>query len=541
MIDQETGAVIVFNGEIYNYIELRERLLRQGQQFRTRSDTEVILIGYRVFGPAIVHELNGMFSFSVFDPKQQVLHLFRDRFGEKPLYYFSTKDRFYFASELSALREFPGCPVGLDESAVLSYFALGYIQGPGTIFEGVRQLPHAHQLTVSAKSCQENRYYRREAVVSAVPDVAPDTVVGALSDAIRLRMRADVPVATLLSGGFDSSLITVLAQRHSARPLKTFAFGWRGLVDELPYARQVATLAGTDHTEIELDQGMFSEEFDGVISAMDMPQSDSAAFVVFRLCKEIALRGIKVVLSGEGGDELFGGYPWYQKESSLRSNVKRLLYRRRARCAEYVSGKQVFSEDELREHFSHDVVAEFVHGRMEHYVFCDRDDANERISFDYETLLPWSLLPKVDRMSMAHSVEMRAPFLDFGLVDQWARFPTEDKVRANELKALAKSVIVKENILPASIVYRAKQGMNLPISWWIRENEHFYRDVLGDSRSNSMQLFGRETIGEWFKSLAAEAVDGWSRPAQQIWAATVFDLWFASRVGSLQGNTTRGA
>jgi asparagine synthase (glutamine-hydrolysing) len=532
MTDPATGTVIVFNGEIYNFVELRNTLTNAGYRFHTHSDTEVLLKCYVHYGMGMLEHLNGMFAFAIYDPRRGVVFLARDRYGQKPLYWFRAGDRFYFASQLDAIAQFDECPTTFSELGLLDYFATGYVSGPGTILEGVQQIRHAHYLYVTADGTVREQPYYHVPFPEATGPISDDEIADTLQTAVSLRMRADVPVASLLSGGIDSSLVTALAQRTQDRPIHTFAFGWKGIPDELPYAREIADFVGTSHHEIELDRGVFMADLEKSVEAMDMPLADSASFVVYELAKHIAQAGVKVVLSGDGGDEVFGGYRWI-RGSGFRNAVKQRLRSRRRRARDYVEGKHIFERESLTRAFSPALLNGLVDERTEALLALGGDSVPGRMLYDFAYLLPWGLLPKVDRMSMAHSIEVRAPLLDKHLVRLWSRLPVRDKVDADELKVRIRRFSARANLFPASVLTRPKMGMNLPVTWWLQENVSFFRDLLLNGDCSTVDVFGRGEVEAWFRELAATRTQGWSKPAQRIWAGTIFELWrheFRTRV-----------
>ena len=522
MVDAETGNVIVFNGEIYNYVELRLELKQRGLQFSTESDTEVLLKCYAHFGIEMLSRLNGMFAFAIFDAQRQELLLARDRFGEKPLYFFTANDCCYFASELSGLAEFRDCGRQLSAAAVMEYFAAGYVSGPDSLLKGVQQLLPGSWLRIGRAGTLSGRYYVRSCDGST--QLSDEQIHASLTEAIRMRLRADVPVATLLSGGIDSSLITLIAQRSSSQKLHSFAFGWNGEEDELPYARIVAELAGTIHHEIKLDRMGFAKDITNVVRFMDMPQADSAAFVVYQLAKGIAENGVKVVLSGDGGDELFGGYDWYKGTTGPKPIARRLLRGKHSTARDYVLGKASFSLADLNGAFGEEATRAYLERRTADYLQ-HSDSVNGRIGFDYQYFLPWMLMPKVDRMSMAHAVEVRAPLLDHMLVDQWAGLSGEQKVSREQTKVRIKQFCIDAGLLSAEFLNRKKMGMNLPLSWWIRTNSTTFKEVVLQNRAQAIELFGRSSTESWFADVAKETTPGWTRSAQKIWSAYIFELW----------------
>lgn len=521
MRNPANGNVIVFNGEIYNYIELRNRLKAAGYTFTTTSDTEVLLKCYDHFGEAMFAHLNGMFAFALYDAVRNEVLIARDRFGEKPLYYFRIEDRIYFASELDGLTEFNECPKSLADRGILEYFAMGYVSGPGSILSGVHQLQPGTSIRVNAGGIQHSRYYER--AVSGPQQLSDEEIGQSLTDAVNMRLRADVPVATLLSGGIDSSLITSIAQRSSGQKIHSFAFGWAGEENELPYARLIAERTGTIHHEIHLERQLFSDDIAGVIRFMDMPLADSAAFVVFRLSKSIAEHGVKVVLSGDGGDELFGGYDWYKTKSGMKPLLRRLLRGSHTVAKDYVLSKVTFA-DEMEAVFGAVPFAKLIEERTTEFAK-HRNSVNGRIGFDYQYFLPWMLMPKVDRMSMAHAIEVRAPLLDHTLVDQWACLPDSSKVSNGTTKVRIKQYCVANGIFSPDFLARKKTGMNLPLSWWIRTNNEVFRDVVLQSGCVPLELFGKDRVTHWFEDVSKETEVGWTRSAQKIWTAFIFELW----------------
>jgi asparagine synthase (glutamine-hydrolysing) len=286
----------------------------------------------------------------------------------------------------------------------------------------------------------------------------------------------------------------------------------------------VARATGTAHHELSLSAEAFVDDIERIVSAMDMPLADSAAVVVYQLSREIARQGIKVVLSGEGGDELFGGYPWYVEDHSLRARLSRSLRTADHRRRDYVEGKFVFDRQELAAVFDAGAVSELLEERVETLRQLG-SGLEGKIAFDYRYFLPWALMPKLDRMSMAHSVEIRAPFLAHGLVDEWSSVSEGQKVKGSKTKVRIKEFCLQKGIMSRDLLQRKKAGMNLPISWWIRRHESVFRDVLESDGSPSADLFGRACVASWFGELSKLSGDGWSRPAQKIWSAFVFDLW----------------
>jgi len=528
MHDEETGNIIVFNGEIYNYIELRQELIKKGVQFITKSDTEVLLRGYAVMGEKILGQLNGMFAFAIYDKRKNSIFLARDRFGEKPLYYFQGKAGFYFASELSALREFSECPGDISKSGLMSFLANGYIEGGESFLSGVSQLRPGHYLYIDSKgTILDREYYKINWDCEAYYDLSQDEIIESIQESIRLRLRSDVPVACFLSGGVDSTIIATLAQKLSDKPLRTYTFGMASHAGELPIARNTAQALGTDHREIVLDFMFEKNNIMQIIKAMDMPMGDSALIPVFELSKKVAADGIKVVLSGEGGDELFGGYSWYLKPARLKTRIKEFLIGRRNRNAKFLDDKLVFSGDLLSVVFGHEAFSNYFDSRV-YQLNKFRNSKNSKIAFDYEHFMAWGLLPKVDRMSMAHSLEVRVPFLDHNLVQSWACTKYENKIYHGKTKHLITKVALDEKIISKEQLSQGKVGLNLPLNKWVKENESLVRDIILDAKSLSTALFGKKNIESWLGQVrASQNYSGWTINSQRLWELFVLDAWLA--------------
>lgn len=524
--DPDTGAVIIYNGEVYNYIELRRDLEREGIRFRTRSDTEVVLRGYSRYGTGVLGRLNGMFAFAIYDPRDRSLLLARDRFGEKPLYYFTRSGRFYFASELQALRGFEDCPSDISRSGLIEYLAFGQVSAPNSVVEGIAVLPPGCALQAGPEGVVRISRFAELPEVRSAGGITDEEINQGLTDAISIRLRADVPVAVLLSGGLDSSLIATVARRLAHGDLQSFSFGWTDLPSELPYARETASRLGTRHHEVLLDRGHFVRDLPHIIEAMDVPQADSAAVVVYGLSRAIAANGVRVVLTGEGGDELFGGYPWYLGASGAKASARRFLRGRRRAARDYVENRMHIRVEDLAQGFERHEVEDLLDRRAEE-IGSTGDSLAGRISFDYRHFIPSTLMPKVDRMSMAHSVEVRAPFLDPNLVERWAVVSDRYKVHRYVRKARLRAFVARSGILPSEILERPKVGMNLPLTWWVRKNEELFRDVLSRSGSVTSSHFGPRVSEGWFSDLRQVTTGEWSLPAQRIWSAGVFELWRA--------------
>ena len=495
---------LVCNGEIYNFRELRRELEARGHRFKTHSDSEVVLYAYAEYGESFVERLNGMFAFALWDSARRRLVLGRDRLGIKPLYIANDGRRLAFASEAKALLELPDQERSLDTGAVLSYLQLGYVPAPQSIFSGIRKLAPATLMTVEAGQVSERRYWR---VPNEIDHKLSDgewseRVRARMEASVRMQMVSDVPLGAFLSGGIDSSSVVAFMARASSAPIKTYSIGFGGsraddFYNELPYARRVSELFGTDHREIVVKPDVVSL-LPRLLWHMDEPVSDTAFITTF-LVSEFARQDVTVILSGVGGDELFGGYRRYLG-NHYQSYFDRLPHWMRAGAsalgeklpsdrhspllnalrlakgflasanqsfeARYQAYVQVFSEqaaDRLLRVNGHErfdaIGAAF---RMAP----GGDALNRMLAVDAETQLPDDLLLLTDKMSMATSLECRVPLLDHELVELAARMPESVKIRNGRLKHAMKNALA--GVLPSDILDRKKRGFGTPMGAWLK-------------------------------------------------------------------------
>jgi asparagine synthase (glutamine-hydrolysing) len=504
------GALgIVFNGEIYNHAELRAELKALGAAFVTdHSDTEVLLHGYRHWGDAFVERLNGMWAFVIYDRRRRRLFASRDRFGKKPFYYMATPQLFAFASELTALAAHPAVSRVPSRTALKKYFAYGYIPAPHAYLEGVSKLPGGCSLEydLDRGALKTWRYWQFCLEPSASLPADPERVWGEqlrelLATAVRRRLIADVPIGTFLSGGIDSSAVSVLAAREAgAGHLQTFSIGFEeASFDESGHARRVAELIGSVHHHRVFSETAAREAVPAVVARLDEPMGDSSLLPTWFLCKH-ARAHVTVALGGDGADELFAGYDpfialrWadlYQRcvprplhraiallasrlpvshdNMSLDFRVKRTLrgleHRPALWCPVWMAA---LAPKELAELMCEPVDAEELYSEaIDAWDQCGPQDlASHVLEFYTKFYLQDDILTKVDRASMAHSLEVRAPFLDIDLVDFVRKLPVEWKLRGGRTKALLKSALAP--LLPQEILHRAKKGFGVPIGNWFR-------------------------------------------------------------------------
>ena len=516
-ISSEDGQVVVVcNGEIYNFRQLRRELEAAGHRFATHSDSEVAVHAYEQHGDAFLDKLDGMFGLALWDRRRRRLIVARDAIGIKPIYYRLDGRELMFASEAKALLAVPGVPTRLDQAALAQYLSVGYVAAPNAIFEGMSKLEPGTALIAEGGQVRKHRYYRLPAQIdgSRSEQQWVEAVRAELERSVRDQMVSDVPIGAFLSGGIDSSAVVAFMSRHSSQPVKTYSIGFQGstgaqLYNELPYARQVAEQFGTDHHEIVVQPDVATLLPD-LIWHMDEPISD-AAFITTYLVSKFARQDVTVILSGVGGDELFGGYKRYLDEhyrslyrripgpirSGLMAPLAQLLPSDRhspllnkLRLAKafiaadslpfeerYRAYMQVFDADERRALLkSHPALFDDCIARG----FADsqaKEPLRQLMDVDFATQLPDDLLMLTDKMSMAVSLECRVPLLDQRLVELAAGMPGSLKMRGGELKHVMKRALA--GVLPDNILHREKRGFGAPMGAWLRvELAPVLRDVL---------------------------------------------------------------
>jgi len=496
--------VVVCNGEIYNYRELRRELEAAGHRFKTHSDTEVLLHGYAQWGEGVLDRLNGMYGFALWDSRKQTLKVGRDRLGIKPIYFVNDGRQVAFASEAKALLELPGMRAEVDPAALLSYLELGYVPAPQSMLRGIRKLPIGGLMTLSPAGIDVRSTWAPSTTIDDKPSAADwaQQVRAQLEKSVAMQMVSDVPIGAFLSGGIDSSAVLAFMARHSSGPVKTYSIGFDGgaaerFYNELDYARQVAQQFKTDHHEILVKPDVVSL-LPKLLWHMDEPIADSA-FVTTYLVAEFARRDVTVILSGVGGDELFGGYRRYLGEHYLRyidwlpDAAKRggawladrlpadrhsrfLNYSRLAKnflgsahlsfAERYRAYVGVFSPAEASALARGGSAQRFDALGVAFDAVGGEDSLARMFAVDALTQLPDDLLLLTDKMTMATSLECRVPLLDHELVELAARIPARHKVAGGELKAVLKQALT--DVLPREVLYRSKRGFGAPMGAWIK-------------------------------------------------------------------------
>jgi asparagine synthase (glutamine-hydrolysing) len=560
MASDDGTAWLVFNGEIYNYRALRAELQARGHVFRTQSDTEVILRAWQAFGDDCARRLDGMFAFALWDARRRVLLLGRDRLGKKPLYYWQGDGLFVFASEIKALLCHPAVPRALDADAFHHYLAFGYGPAHRAMLAGVGKVPAAHVAVVGPGGLAARRYWSWPSAAPAPPttfDAAARRVRAAVREAVRARLESDVPLGVFLSGGVDSAAIVASMRELASGPIATFTVGFEdeASFDERPLARQVARRFETRHHEEVLVPDV-ATLLPGVVDALDEPFADSSAIPTFAVAMATA-RHVKVALSGIGGDEAFGGYPrhlgvrvarrYARLPRCVRTLADRLAVRlvpesegsrnwgdrvrrfvgdgERPLAERYVGWTRFFGEAALAE-----LVTPGLRGRWREDVEAAAraafdghghdDPVDGAFRVDLATYLPEDLLVMADRCSMAHSLELRAPFCDPALLATSLSLSPALKLRRGRLKALLKAAFA--DVLPPAVLAQPKRGFMVPLARWLRRDlREMMDDLLAPARVRARGLFDPAAVAR----LQAEHLAGTRTHSDRLWTLMMTELW----------------
>jgi asparagine synthase (glutamine-hydrolysing) len=564
-IANEDGSVwVVFNGEIYNHPELRETLMARGHRFATRSDTEVIVHLYEDHGEDFVKHLNGMFAIALWDAAREKLILARDRMGEKPLYYATIEEQLLWGSELKCLLAHPAVPRRLSLPALSRYLQLEYVPAPHSILEGVHKLPPAHLLVAERGETRVFPYWRLD--LTPTPQApseaeALEELKERLDVAVRRRLLSEVPLGVFLSGGIDSSTIAALAARHAPGRLKTFSIGFEDpSFDESGHARAVARHLGTDHHEDILSPARLIDLVPDLTRLLDEPFGDASVMPTFMLSR-FAREHVTVALGGDGGDELFAGYPTYQAQKlatvydalpgplralvggagrlvagglpvstnnlSLDFKLKKFTGALDAPALErHLQWLGSFSPADQAGLLSAEVRASlagddlYSEARAVWGASASNDAIARYLHLDASTYLPDDILVKVDRASMATSLEVRAPFLDHTLVEFVAGLPSHYKLQGMTTKHLLKRAAA--DMLPGPILARPKKGFGIPVAKWFQgELRSMMLDVFSPARLREAGLFEVSAV----QRLVKEHLDGTRDHRKPLWTLFMFELW----------------
>lgn len=565
IFNEDGSKCVIFNGEIYNYLGLREELLVKGHSFKTRSDTETILHAYEEWGEECVSRFRGMFAFAIWDSVERKLFVARDRLGIKPVFFAEHHGKLYFASEMKAILSDETFPREIDECAMASYFCLSYIPAPMTIFKHIRKLLPGHTLTFKDGRVSTREYWD----LYFEPDRGKsekyfiDGFLGLLDEAVRIRLMSEVPLGAFLSGGIDSSTIVALMSMASESPVNTFSIGFGGNIggylDERGYARQVSERYRTDHREHEVTPSP-AGLVEKIVKGFDEPFADDSTIPSFFVC-QIARQNVTVALSGLGGDEVFAGYERYLgfelsriyqvlpfsirehvvrrmieglperadghytvnhmkrfvRSSSLKPDLRYFGYMTKVDPAMESS---LFSEPErFRDGFQacRDSVLSYFNSSN---VSDDPGSLNRALYCDIKIYLPEDILAVTDRMSMHHSLEVRVPFLDHKFMEFCATIPAEMKMRWFRKKYLLKKGVA--NLLPSQVLKHRKQGFVGPMAQWLKGDLKPYAlKILSKESLKRHGLFDHRTI----RRVMDEHFSGKEIHDTLIWALLMFQTW----------------
>jgi asparagine synthase (glutamine-hydrolysing) len=558
--NEDDSVMIVFNGEVYNYADLTRDLQSRGHRFKTRSDTEAMVHAYEEYGDACVDHFQGMFGFAIWDRRQRRLLVARDRLGVKPIYYYVADDFVAFASEVKALLELFEIPREMDPQALELYMALRYVPGPGTMFKGIQKLQPGHRLIANAHGVHVERYWDLKFHEERRSDAEHQARFEELfEDSVRLRMIAEVPVGVFLSGGIDSSAVLAkMSKLTGGHRVKSFAVGYRGepaaetADNEFAYARLAAQALNAEHHEYHLTADQFRDFIPDLVYQLDEPLADPTTVPLYFLSR-LAREHITVVLSGEGADEILGGYGIYQRMRLIEN-----LYRRSPRMATALASRlALWAPNEITRRYlgflgqplaaryrgvSKGVAGELAAQLLPHtpwpppaldalfaryYGAVGQASALDRMLYvDTKAWLPDDLLLKADKMTMANALELRVPFLDYRLVELAATLPEHLKVQGGVGKILLRRAM--RGVLPAAILDRPKKGFPVPTRAWFKGPlAGFARERLLAAGSACRTHFEAKVIDR----LLDQHVRGEGRWEQEIWTLLVFEHWHEKFMG----------
>lgn len=559
MFSTDRRCAIVFNGEIYNFPVLRQSMLRLGYEFTSNTDTEVILALYQQYGVSCLEHLNGMFAFALWDFDRKELFIARDRLGKKPLYYYSHNQQFAFASEIKAILTLPNVDKHINHEAVYDFFAYQYIPDPKTIFTKIHKLPPAHYMIVRDVSTEIHPYWDVSFAHKSTDSIpqASDKLHQLLLDKTKSRMLADVDLGAFLSGGVDSSGVVAMMSTLSDKPVKTCTIGFDDpKFNETEFAQQVSSQYHTEHHEFTVHQNV-ADTLEHIVSYFDEPFADPSLVPTYYV-SELAKQAVTVAIAGDGGDEVFAGYEKYSIdaiENRLRNKFPeplrtKLFPKLAALCAKgnhtllhkghslltslshspamgfYISNSQItdvqwdtLANDEMKCQLGDYHPAQIT---LDYYAKADSDHHLDKILYtDLKTYLPGGILVKVDRMSMANSLEVRAPLLDKDIVEFAATLPGEMKFNDGEKKFILKETF--KPLLPDDVLYRKKMGFSVPLARWFREHIKCLAErYLLNENAGLAQFVKLSVVREWWDEHQATTHDH----SNMLWSMLMFEMWF---------------
>jgi asparagine synthase (glutamine-hydrolysing) len=556
--NEDRSIWVVFNGEIYNYRTIRAQLEARGHVFATQSDTEVIVHAYEQYDQECLHLFNGMFSFAIWDANRQRLLIARDRLGIKPLYYWTNNNQIIFGSELKSLLANPSIPRDIDPIALDYFLTLEYIPNPHTIIKNIHKLPPGHYLLFQGGSLRIEPYWDIEPRKLPRNELdCEEALMDLIKDSVQMRLVSDVPLGAFLSGGIDSSTVVAFMTKVSNSPVRTFSIGFEEeSYNELPFARQVATAFETEHLEhkISPDISNLAEQLAG---HLDEPLGDFSIFSTY-LVSEMARKSVKVVLSGDGGDEVFGGYDTYVAQSmhgyysmlptSLRKRVlpslAGLIPPQRAKKGLVNKAKRFVEGSAYPGSLQHTRWMLFLNEGEKHQLYQSEwrdqmigvepttllegyfqkanqwDSLAQQQYVDIKTYLVDNILTKVDRMSMAVSLEARVPLLDHRIVEFALNLPQHMKLQHNKTKIILRKAM--KEVLPQNVLTKSKQGFSIPLKHWLRGPlKPLMMDLLSQEVIRQRGYFEPQTITRWVD----EHLRGRANHSHRLWALILFELW----------------
>ncbi len=564
MSNHDETIWIVFNGEIYNHLEVRKELEKLGYKYKSRSDTETLIYAYEQYGIDFVHKIHGMFSITIWDEKKKLFIAYRDRIGKKPFYYTFQNGKFVFASEIKSILLHPQVVKDLDEESLNQYLTFLIPPVPSTMFKKVKKLPPAHRMIINESGDVTIEQYW-EVIGNDPIEFESDekTVSKNLIDMLRFsikdRMMSDVPFGVFLSGGIDSSTNVALMAELMDRPVDTFSIGFKDLekYNEMYYARKVAKLFKTNHKEIIIDSRDALEFFPKLVYHQDEPLADPVCIPLYFVSKLARDNGTIVVQVGEGSDEQFAGYEWMKRDrdyanreykwiqnspSFVKSGLFRIfsnywLKKKQLLALDYlrraVEGEELFwggavnftnthKKFLMNKNFGNDSYIIIRNIYQDYKKISNIDDVLRKMIFlEFKNRLPELLLMRVDKMAMATSVEARVPFLDYRLVEYSFKLSPKLKIKGNQTKYILKKSV--ENILPKEIIYRKKQGFATPMNEWLRSDlADFTKDILINSKIHRLNIFNKDYILDLFNNHYSKKYDF----GQNIWNLLNLFMWY---------------
>lgn len=554
-IFNEDGSIaVVNNGEIYNYVELRAKLISNGHVFNTNSDTEVIVHLFEDKGADCVDELNGMFAFAIWDGNKKELFVFRDRIGIKPLYYRASSNSFVFSSDLSSIIAIKPGEKNVDFNAFLSYIGLSYISYPNTIFKGILKLEPGCYLKVTENGeVAKHKYWEVhefETLEFSSMDEYSERLMELLDDAVRLQMRSDVSIGTFLSGGIDSSCIVALLSKWLNNPVKTFSVGFENGLNELPYAGLIAKRYKTDHTEIKISGNDVISILPEIIDKMDEPIADNSIIPTYMLSKIAIENGVKVILNGTGGDEIFGGYTRYLPQSQpwktinslpliLRKSfgnlfrfinfnkgvqiaVPELFFAASISGVNFALARNIFKDKDHCAMLINNVVKVY----REFIPIIDQKLRKHQLMYlDLKDYLVCDVLSLLDKMSMAVSLEGRVPLLDHRLVEFCFKVPDRIKFKDGMLKGFLKHTL--KDILPSTIMDLPKAGFAGPTNFWAN---NILKKSIEDHLINEPISFYKENLDLKELKRAIKYSGNNQNYSETLFSLYIFDLWYRKHI-----------